>query len=188
MEYNGAWFTGFSNILRIGALVLILFLSGNCKKESGLIAGFQMPYQAQFTIQPGIGPYVVHHFYLKNIQTRYQTLLAQNNRTNEEVKAIALSQAVLSGVFADADYGFIQNVSLRIYNEDNPNDWLEIAYRDPTPLDPGNALPLIPNEGDFKRFLSASRYSLDLALTLRATTAEDIPSKIDLIFTAQYED
>ena len=173
--------------LYILALAATTLLAGaGCKKDEPLKPGFPMLFQEQFDVQAGLGIFAVHHFYLKNIPTHYDQLLAQHGRTDAQIQAIQLSQATLNGLFGDADYEFIQEVSLRIYDERDPSDFVEVAYRLPVPLDPGNTLPLIPNDIDVKRFLKNARFSIDLALTLRATTQMDTPSRIDLQFNAQF--
>jgi hypothetical protein len=73
-----------------------------------------------------------------------------------------------------------------VYSTTDPNNKIEIAYRFPTPLSPGNALPLIPNLPDVKKFLSASRFSLDLAIRLRFITQLETQTRLSLQFRAVY--
>lgn len=166
--------------------VCLLFTLGNCKKDNELSPGFDMIYQADLTIQPGLSTDVVHHYYIKNISSRYLTYLSQYNKKDEDVTQILPLQMVLNGTYGDANYSFIDQAVLRIYNESAPNDFVEIAYRYPVPLDPGNSLALIPNEPNIKKYLTGSRFSLDLALRLRNITQEETVSRIELQFRAYY--
>jgi hypothetical protein len=171
-------------IRNYGIALALLFTLGNCKKETEATFVFDMVYQASFTIQPGLGIDVVHHFYLKNISSRYMTYLSQYNKTDANILKIVPAQLVLNGTFGDANFDFIDQATLRIYDEANPNDFVEIAYRNPVPIDPGNSLALIPNAPNIKKYLTGSRFSIDLALRMRNITSAETMTRIDLLFKA----
>ncbi|MCB0533717.1 MAG: hypothetical protein H6574_17685 [Lewinellaceae bacterium] len=165
------------------ALLLLAFIG--CKKDE-VTPGFDMIYQQEFSIPPGIGPFVTHHFYLKNLFTRYDALLAQAGKTDADIVGILPVQAAIEGVFGDANFNIVEDASLRIYEESDPNGYIEVAYRFPTPLDPSNKLDLIPSLADAKRIMSTDRFSIDLALRLRNTTTDDTPVRLSLQFKAGY--
>ncbi len=173
----------FASIAVLGA---VLFLSGSCNKANDRAPGFDMMYQQEFFIPAGIGVFDVHHFQIENIPTRYQQYLDQHGKTNQDVTGIITSIASVGGVFGDADLDFIDQVSVRVYDKNDPTDWVEIAYRQPVPLDPGNSLPLIPSLADAKRFLSDSRFSIDVVLWLRNTTTQESQVRLDLQMKATY--
>jgi len=164
--------------------LLLTVFSISCHKDNNH-PGFEMLYQQEFIIPAGIGSNVVHHFYFINLSTRYLQYLDQFSKTDADITQVVTSKSVLSGVFGDANYDFIDEVKLTLYDENDPNDKIEIAYRYPTPLTPGNTLPLIPNLPDIKRFMSKSRFSIDLALRLRNITQEETQTRLDLQFIAE---
>ncbi len=166
-------------------LIPILFLS--CKKEENIGPGFDLQFQQDFTVPPGINVFAVHHFYLKNLPTNFQDLLVRHNATADDIARIRTTKAVLSGVYGDANYDFVDQVSVKAYNLDNLNDNLEVAYRQPVPLEPGNVLPLIPSLADSKKFLSAERVNLDVALWIRNTTGDEIPTRLTLTLRAEFK-
>lgn len=168
-------------------LLLLLLLSASCKEKEDTRPGFDLQYQTQFDIPAGLGPFVVHHFYLRNIPTRFEQTLLQNGKLKEDIAAILTTQANLSGVFGDADFAFIEQISVKVYNETDPIGAIEAAYRFPVPLDPGNNLPLIPSLADLKGILEEPRLSLDVALWLRKTTQIETSVRLDLQFKAVYE-
>ena len=168
------------------ALLFILLAFAACKKDEQATPGFDLAYTQQFDIPAGIGNFAVHHFYLKNIPSRYAQALVQQGKTDADVKGIITTAAVLSGVYGDADFSFVDQVSVRVYHESNPNDYIEVAYRQPVPLDPGNSLPLIPSLADSKRLVSADRYSVDVVLWLRSTTIDNTQAQLNLQFKAEY--
>ncbi len=163
---------------------VLLFLSG-CKKED-TSPGFDMIYQEDFTIPAGIGPFVTHHFYLKNLSSRYSALLDQYDKTNTEIIRILPTQASLTGIFGDVNFNVVEEASLRVYQESDPNGYIEVAYRFPTPIEPSKTLDLIPSLADAKKIMSDDRFSIDLALRLRNTTIDEMPVRLSLKLKANY--
>ncbi|MFN0014561.1 MAG: hypothetical protein ACKVU2_08440 [Saprospiraceae bacterium] len=166
---------------------LAIFLLGfvGCKKDD-VSPGFDMVYQQEFFIPAGIGPFVTHHFYLKNISTRYQALLSQSGKTAEDIVAILPVQASLAGIFGDANFSVVEEASLRVYQESDPTGFVEMAYRFPTPIDPSNTLDLIPSLASAKKIMTQDRFSIDLALRLRSTTTDETPVRLNLHLKATY--
>lgn len=168
----------------IGLLALLTISA--CKKDTDLGPGFDLRYNQQFEIPAGIGGFVTHHFYLQNIPSRYVQTLDQQGKTDADVTAILTTSAALTGLFGDANFDFIEQVSVRVFHEDDPSNYIEVAYRYPVPLEPGNSLPLIPSLADSKRFVSADRFSVEVVLWLRNTTVDNTPVVLDLQFKATY--
>jgi hypothetical protein len=167
-------------------LAASLLMGIACNKNDDVAPGFDMIYRQNFTIPAGIGVFDVHHFQLKNIPTRYQQLLEQHGKTDADITGILTARAALSGIFGDANLQFVEQVSVRVYDESDPTDYVEIAYRQPTPLDPGNALPLIPSLADSKRFMTGTRFAVDVVLWLRNTTQEESDVRLDLDLKATF--
>lgn len=162
-------------------------LSGlSCNKSENPLPGFDMLYQQNFIIPVGISEFEVHHFQFDNLPTQYQQYLDQHKKTDADITSIITSKAAITGIFGDANLDFIDQVSIRVYNESNPNDFIEIGYRYPVPLDPGNNLPIIPSLADSKRFLSQSRFSVDIVLWLRKPTTEESEVRFDLELSATF--
>jgi hypothetical protein len=167
-------------------LFFVFFTILSCKKSEEPRLGLEMPYQVEFTIPAGIGAFDVHHFQIKNIPTRYDQLLAQANKSDADIVAIKTLEAALGGIFGDADLSFISQASVRVYQETDPNDYIEVAYRDVTPLDPGNQLPLFPSLANFKRLMNGPRFSVDVTLWLRRTTETDTDVRLNMKLNAEY--
>ncbi|MCK6695262.1 MAG: hypothetical protein L6Q97_24570 [Thermoanaerobaculia bacterium] len=168
-----------------GILMGVLLLFCRCNKEDEA-PGFDMLFQQELTIPAGIGGVLTHHFYLKNISTRYDALLSQFGKQDGDITRIVTSRAAIAGIFGDADFSIVEEAILRVYQESDPTGFIEVAYRYPTPIDPSNNLDLIPGLADSKRIMSQDRFSIDLALRLRYSTTEEIPTRLTLQFKAVY--
>ncbi len=169
----------------------LLFLSAlfavcSCHKDRDLGPGFDLQYQQEFNIPVALNVFEVHHFQLKNISTRYEQSLTQANKTDAEVVGLLTSKGNLGGIFGDADLSFIEKMSVRVFNDSDPNDFIEVAYREPVPLEPGNTIPLIPTLADSKRLLTGSRFNIDVVIWLRKSPPVDTDVRLDLQLKAQY--
>ncbi len=184
MVKNTGIFTPLRLPVATSVLAIVLLFCG-CKKEDNG-PGFDMMFQQEFTIPAGIGGVSTHHFYLKNLSTRYEALLNQYGKSDAEIAHIITARAAITGIFGDADFSIVEEATLRVYQETDPNGFIEVAYRFPTPIDPNNTLDLIPGLADSKRIMSDSRFSIDLALRLRNTTPDEIPTRLSLQLKAVY--
>jgi hypothetical protein len=166
--------------LAFAIILFTLMFQISCLKERELGPGFDMDYVEEFTIPAGIGNFQVHHFYIRDISSRYLAILDQQGKTDADISSILTAEASINGVFSDADYALINQVSLRVFEEGKPDDWVEIAYREPVPTDPGSRLDLIPTLANSKPFFSKTRYSLDVVIWLRGTTQVETQTRLDL--------
>ena len=167
-------------------LLATLFTVVSCHKDRELGPGFDLVYKQEFNIPVALNVFEVHHLQIQNIPTNYEPSLTQAGKTDAEVTGILTSTGNLGGIFGDADLSFIEKMSVRVYNGSNSDDYVEVAYREPTPLDPGNNLPLIPTLSDCKRMMIGSRFNIDVVLWLRKTTLTDTDVRLDLQLKAQY--
>ncbi|MCW5922975.1 MAG: hypothetical protein KIS77_11560 [Saprospiraceae bacterium] len=170
-------------IMLLGCLLLGL----SCDKNEDVPAGHDLLFQQDIFIPAGIGAFDVHHFQIKNIPTRYDQALELNGKKSEDISRVLTLQSTMAGVFGDADFAFIDQVSLRVFDASDPTDFVEIAYRYPMPLNPGNNLPLIPSLADSKRFFEKSHISLDLVLWLRNTTQTETDVRLSLQMRAAHK-
>jgi hypothetical protein len=167
------------------ALLVLLGLS--CQKDNNLGPGFDMLYTRDFSIPAGIGVFDVHHFRLKNVPSNWDQFLSLNGKTEDKITGVITAEASLGGIFGDVDLSVIDRISLRVYDDSAPNDYVEIAYRDPAPLDTGNILPLIPSLADARRFFKNSRVSFDVVIYLRRTTLDQSDVRLSLTMRATVE-
>lgn len=169
-------------------LIICLVSVTNCKKDELFERYTDLVYREVFEIPAGIGIFDVHHFYIENVPSKYLDILNSANITPAEVQKVLTVEGSLSGLFGDADLEFIDKISIRLFADGNPSNYLEIAYRDPIPANQGNLIGLIPSLASSQEFISAETGTLnfDIVIWLRNTTAESIPMQMDLKLRAGY--
>ncbi len=169
------------------AALVLLFFSGSCNKDNDSGPGFEMIFQENFYIPPGLSPFETHHFFRENIQSRFQQYLVQNGKTEDDIESILLEQGSLTGQFGDAQLEFIQEISVRIYDGIDVSDYIETGYRQPVPFDAGNTIGLIPTLANTKRFIADNRYGIDVVLRIREIPQIESEVRLDLKLKAKYK-
>jgi hypothetical protein len=143
-----------------------------------------MAYHQEFSIQVGLGTDVVHHFLFHNLTSQYQQYLTDHTKTDADIVRIIPAVFAITGIYGDANFDYVDEITLRIFKESDPNGFVEVAYRYPVPLAPGNSLAMIPDLPDVKKFVSDPRFSLDLTIRLRKITPIDTDTRLDVQFRA----
>jgi hypothetical protein len=156
-----------------------------CKKDNTGPA-VDMLYRRDFEIQAGLNPLVKHHFYLNNMSSKYLPSLQSASLSDSSIIQVANATGELSAIFGDAKLDFISRISVRIFEEGKPNEYIEVAYRDPAPNNSGATLGLIPTLANVKDIMRKDRFGIDIALETRNITTQTIPVRLDLKFKAFY--
>jgi hypothetical protein len=166
-------------------IIALLVMAGGlgCKKNEGPGPGYDLLFRHFFEVPVGINVFQVHHFYLENVPTKYFETLASAGRDTTEIEKILTIEGTLAGQFSDVDLRFIRSVSVRAYT-DSPNDFLEIAYNDPAPVNPGNRMPLYASLADSKAFFARETINLDVAIQINRVTEDNYPLQMDLTLRA----
>jgi hypothetical protein len=164
---------------------LLALLTITCKKDNTGPA-VDMIYRRDFEIQAGLNPLVSHHFYLNNNASKYLPSIQAANIQDSSVIQVTNATGELSAIFGDAKLDFISRISVRIFEEGKPNQYIEVAYRDPAPINSGATLGLIPTLANVKNIMRKDRFGIDIVIETRAITTETIPARIDLKFKAFY--
>jgi hypothetical protein len=163
--------------------ILAVFSGLGCRKNEGPGAGYDLLFRQFIEVPVGIGVFQVHHFYIENIPTNFFGTLASGGRDSSEVEKVLTLEGTLAGQFSDVDLRFIRSVSVRVYT-DSSNDFLEIAYNDPAPVNPGNRLILYPSLADSKDFFAQERVNIDVAIQVNRVTEDNYPLQLDLTMRA----
>ncbi len=163
------------------SLWLMTLVFGQCKQDQ--IQGFKLPYQKNFTIPAGIDVFATHVFVLSNIDTRLNTLAA-NNIDKDKIKLLAQSMH-LSATFGDVEYGFINDISVLAVNPDDDTKVQEIFYRQDVRQTTGTSLDLIPNSSiDLKPFIRDDKITLRVEIKLWTSPQKVADTRLDFAFVA----
>lgn len=166
--------------------LLLPLITWQCRPDEGPLQGVDLVYRQTVEIPAGLGVFDVHHFYLDNIPTQYLNVLAQTGVDTSQIVQVRCIEGSIAGQFGDANLDFIDKISVRIYKHNDQFNYLEAAYRDPAPNNPGNYMGLIPALTNLEEFMPASKFGIEIVLWLRRTTTESTPLQLDLKLRAEY--
>ena len=166
-------------------MIYLLFLPLlwiNCGDD--LLPLAEMPYQLQFTIPAGLSPFENWYFVIEDIPNNKNAIFSNSGLTDEDILEIRGKSANLISLFSNAEFDFIHDISIRIYN-DNIDDFRELFYRTDIPLNDSGDLGLIGGETDIQRFLQESTYNIAIKIIPRASTPEVIDCRFDYVLFAR---
>lgn len=172
--------------MRLLLLALITCCLFSCKKDDGFEKYVDLVYRETFEIPAGVGIYDVPHLFINDVPSKYLDILKAGNITTEEIKKVLTVESTIKGIFGDEDLDVIDRISLRVIQGSNSSDFIEIAYRDPVPNNPGSGMGLIPSLSDSKDFISQETINFEIVIWLRANTTQTIPLQLDLKMRAGY--
>lgn len=170
---------------KIFLLVLpFVFLFSNCRKDNDIL--FEMEYFHDFTITAGLNPFSgTHIFEIVDIPSLSDALFDQNGKTAEELISINPGTAVLRGIFANPENGYIQEISVKIFSKEDPTVEREVFYRDQISLNSSGDLGLIGTLVDAKGYLEKDDFGIRIELRLRDISPETIEMRLDFNFFAK---
>ncbi|MCP3894385.1 MAG: hypothetical protein GY706_07120, partial [Bacteroides sp.] len=162
-------------------LLLTPLLFIQCNKEDDAKTAFRIElHNLNFEIPAGLNIFESHHFIIRNVPTNFRALLDQSGLTEEEVTGIDPRAGNMLAIFPSDDYGFIYEVSVRLYVEDNPTDIMEVFYRENVPENTGADVGLIPSLADAQRMLTNDLVTVEVVLRrLRGSTSSSIESRLE---------
>jgi len=162
----------------------MLLLFSNCRKNDDFL--FEMEYINDFTITAGLNPFAgIHIFETSNIPTNSLPIFSQNGVTEEDLSAINPGTAFMQGIFTDTDNGYIQEVSVKIFNPDDPTVEREIFYRTQVPENSSGNLALIGTLVNAKDFLKNEEFGIRVEFRLRDISPESVDMRLDFSFFAK---
>ncbi|MBN8681964.1 MAG: hypothetical protein J0L99_04905 [Chitinophagales bacterium] len=168
-------------------LASALLLFSNCNKDDGLEPGFDMLYEQEFVIPPGINVFDLHSFRFDNIRSLYATQLGKQGLTDADIKGVVTKRAAMIGVFNDADFSMMEEVSLRLYDGVDPSKFIEAAYRFPTPTTRSNNFDLIPSLADSKKYAAQDRFGMDVTFRIRNIPTQETRVRVSLELRALFK-
>ena len=91
-------------IKNITLLLLCVFLFSTCKKNENVL--FKMNYDLEFTIAPGLSPFVINGYKIKDVTSNFNSRLAASGYSISDITKISCASAKLSSQLSGEGYGF----------------------------------------------------------------------------------
>jgi len=161
-------------------LVFVLFSFG-CTKESGRHL-MDMSYEVRYDIPAGLDNITTHYFIINDISTQFVERLNISGASEDEIIKIEPKNCKIEPLFQNVDYGFIQDISIRLFNDDNPKS--EAFYLENIKFNEPGELKLLNSLTNLKEILSNSKFDLEIRINFKTFTPTTSENIIKLNFSA----
>ena len=145
---------------------------------------FVISHTVDFTIQPGLNTFDTHIYDISHIPSQLDQRLDETGHTIGQVSSIEPKRAYLSSVFEDINLDFIHQVSILIYDPDNPSDRVEFCYLDPVPYKKKYGIELFPGISNVKDWMKNEYFGIEIRLNYREVTPSLIQMRLEFDFRA----
>lgn len=159
----------------------VAFLSCHKDKREEL---FVISHTVDFNIQPGLNTFDTHIYDIGNIPSQLDQRLDDTGHTIDQVASIEPKRAYLSSIFEDVNLDFIHQVSILIYDIDNPVNRIEFCYLDPVPFKKKYGIELFPGIADVSDWLKNEYFGVEIRLNYREVTPSLIQMRFEFDFRA----
>lgn len=160
----------------------VLASSLGCGKDRNVL--FDIPIELRFEIPAGLNPLDRHFITIPNVPTNLAALQAQFEGGNKVLK-IRPSNAVLRSVLGDVNFGFLREVQVAIYQNNDPDQDQEIFLTDNVPVNAGTNVVVLPFDNDISNLFEPDRLDFVVSWRLRSPTPQFIESVITMSFSAE---
>ena len=161
--------------------IAILFIKCTPDREPIL---FEMEYfDESFTVSPAHDPLLTHVFKFDNIATRIDLFKDDFDFSESDIISITPRRFRITNISTADDYNFLNEVSVKLIDPNDPDRKFEIFYHIPNNQNLGASLDLVPNETDLKSFMFEDRFSVEVHLVrFRQRPPTSITTRFEMSF------
>ena len=166
-------------------LALLPFLAYNCTKENQKQVLFDMVYQVDLEIPAGLNTIEDHFFVFRNVTSTFDSLLSFHGYTREDIGEVNPKSVQLTALYAGEEYGFVQELSLNLIDEDNNGFRSEAFWRNEVPFNTGGILEAPGTLINAKSFFLEPQFDFELRLDTRQFTDTFISTRLIFSFVVR---
>jgi hypothetical protein len=172
-------------IANLGFLFLLASIVLSCDKGE-VDRKFSIRLDRNFEVPAGLDYLNAHYFVLDEIPTFYQQVVNQQNVPAGTKITLVPESAVISSIYNDVDFDFVDKVSVRIFTNTNVKDKPEAFYIEYIPTTVDGELRLIPTSFDAQPFLKDGIVNAEVRFFFKRTTPQLMNLRIVMIIPIGY--
>ena len=158
--------------------MILVGLSSSCNPDNEEVL-FRMDFEENFTIDPGLSPFLVYYFELRNISTFWEEQLQTHNLTDADIDEVKPSRLRIASLFLEEELDFIQEIEVFVYTDDETNK-TDVAYSINVPRNTKYEINLAPALPNLKDFFSEDKVNIQIKLRLRESTSRQSTCRMTL--------
>ena len=164
--------------------ILIFFLLGSLSCGDDVEPLFQLVYDVDFTIDPGLNTIDTHVYTIRNVPSFLEDFALANNVNPDSIVSAAPNRATITTIFQNIDYNFLDQLSVWMVSVNNPNDSREIFFLDFVDLDEDSEVRLLSSIANVIDYLREGSFNIEVRLRLRSFSPAEINSRLSFDITA----
>ena len=157
--------------LLLGTLIL------SCEKEA--VIRYEGRMQAEFTIPLGLNTIETHYFTIQNVPTFFIQNANNFKVDTASIQNIQASKGLLRATFNDAEFDFIERVSVYAVSTSDPSLKREMYYLDFSPINTGKELKMLSSTTNIKDIMTEENINIEIRLNFRRFPPGNIRTKIE---------
>ncbi len=169
--------------LYISLLLLSISLL-SCSKKTPV---FYIDEEVSFTIPPGLSPFLIHHFQIKNVKSLLPKVLEEKKLDINSIDELYAGKGKFVSFYNNSNYGIIDKLSIWINKSGDEDNQFEIYYLDEIPFNRKGELRLLSSGQDIREVLKNSEYDIDIEIRFKNLITEPIESRFIFSFVAYNE-
>lgn len=171
------------------AVLFILVTLSVCHFSCGrdnFVKKFGIRLDRNFDVPAGLDYIDAHYFVLNEISTFYDQIIAQEAVPDGATISLVPEKAVITSLYNNVDFDFVDKVSVRIYTNNNPDDKAEAFYIEYIPNTVDGELQLIPTSFEALPFLKSGLVNAEVRFFFKRTTPQVLNLRIVMDFRGTY--
>ena len=165
-------------------LFLSLLVSGFFSCGEDLQPLFDLEYQLDFTIDPGLNTIDTHVYTIRDVPSRLAEFAAANSILPDSIISANPNRATITNSFQNIDFNFVDKLSIWIVSTSDPTDMSEMFFLDFVDLGEDSELRLLSSISNVIPYLKEGIFDVEVRLQLRSFSPAEINSRLNFSITA----
>lgn len=166
-------------------MAVLAFLNLSCNKEN-IAKKFTIRLERSFDVPAGLDYLDAHYFVLEEIPTFYEQVINQQNVPPGSTITLVPERAVITSLYNNIDFDFVDKVSVKIYTNNNSKDKPEAFYIEYVPTTVDDELQLIPTSFDAQPFLKDGIVNAEVKFFFKRATPQLLNLRIVMDFRGNF--
>lgn len=158
-------------------IVISIFFMTSCEKEEAI--KYEVRTEAEFIIPSGLNTIETHYITVREVPTFFLLNAQRFNIGSSTSFRIQASKGLLRAKFNDAEFDFVERISVWAVSRSDPSLKREMYYLDFNPLTTTSELRMLSSTTELSQILRDEFIDLELRFNLRRFPFTNIRTVID---------
>jgi hypothetical protein len=166
----------FSHLLFL--FLILIGLSSSCNPDNEEVL-FELEFEENFNIDPGLSPFLVYYFELRDISTFWDQQLQVNNFSDADIDEVKPSRLRIASLYHEEELDFIEEIEVFVYTDNEANK-TDVAYSINVPRNTKYEINLAPALPNLKGYFSEDKVNIQIKMRLRESTTRQSTCRMTL--------